>query len=89
MISNDFFVSNLMTEIRNPVEVVYNTNIKVVTEVNSNAIFMSRNPIPYPRESINFSYCKNIGVLTYNKEALEIFAILRKRKMNLLKTSMN
>ena len=50
-----FFAANIMTEIKNPVEVVDNTNIKVVTDESSNAIFMSRSPIPYPRANMNFA----------------------------------
>jgi len=68
-----FFAANLMTEITNPVEVIDNTNIKVVTDGFSNAIFMSRSPIPYPRSNMNFRYYKHIGVLAYTKEALNFF----------------
>ena len=70
----DFFVSNLMTEIARASEVVDFTNIKVVTDEESNALFMSRNPIPYPKASIEFKYYKHVGVLIYNKAALEFFA---------------
>ena len=78
-----FFVANLMTEIKNTVEVVDNTNIKVVTDDCSNAIFMSRSPIPYPRANMDFKYYKHIGVLAYTKEALEFFANSPKGKNEL------
>ena len=78
-----FYASNLMTEIKNPVEVVDNTNIKVVTDSKDIALFMSRNPIPYPRSSINFTYYKHIGVLAYTKEALEFFSNTPKSKNEL------
>lgn len=70
----DFFVSNLMTEIKNPVEVVDFTNIKVVTDVDSNALFFSRSPIPYPKSSVNYKYYKHVGVLIYDINALKFFA---------------
>ena len=36
-----FFAANLMTKVQSPVEVVDNTNIKVVTDCKGNALFMS------------------------------------------------
>ncbi|MFR8837778.1 3-deoxy-manno-octulosonate cytidylyltransferase [Bacteroides sp. CG01] len=69
-----FFVSNLMTEIKNPAEVVDFTNIKVVTDTDSNALFMSRGIIPYPKSSIEYKYYKHVGVLVYTLEALKFFS---------------
>ena len=69
----DFYVSNLMTEIKNPVEVVDFTNIKVVLDAYGNALFMSRSPIPYPKSSMEFVYYKHVGVLIYSLSALEFF----------------
>ena len=57
--AGDFYVSNLMTEIKSPVEAVDFTNIKVVTDEDSNALFMSRSPIPYPKSSIDYKYYKH------------------------------
>ncbi|MGN0614536.1 MAG: 3-deoxy-manno-octulosonate cytidylyltransferase [Porcipelethomonas sp.] len=74
MPEDEFFASNLMTEIKNPVEAVDFTNIKVVTDVDNNALFMSRSPIPYPKASMNYKYYKHVGVLIYSKSALEFFA---------------
>ena len=73
-INTDFYVSNLMTEISRPSEVVDFTNIKVVTDGEGNALFMSRSPIPYPKASIEYKYYKHVGVLIYSKSALEFFA---------------
>ena len=70
----DFYVCNLMTEIKSPVEAVDFTNIKVVTDCDSNALFMSRSPIPYPKSSIDYKYYKHVGVLLYDIHALEFFA---------------
>ena len=70
----DFYVSNLMTEIKDPVEVIDCTNIKVVTDFEKNALFMSRNPIPYPKSSINYKFYKHVGILIYSIQALEFFS---------------
>jgi 3-deoxy-manno-octulosonate cytidylyltransferase (CMP-KDO synthetase) len=70
---DNFYASNLMTNVTNPVEVVDNTNIKVVTDKYEHALFMSRSPIPYPKAGMNFEYRKHLGVLAYTKEALRFF----------------
>ncbi len=72
------FVSNLMTEIKIPSEVIDFTNIKVVTDYESNALFMSRSPIPYPKASLDYKYYKHVGVLIYNFAALKFFAETKK-----------
>lgn len=69
-----FFASNLMTRIRHPVEAVDDTNIKVVTDREGNALFMSRSPIPHPKARVDYDYYKHLGVLAYSMEALRFFA---------------
>lgn len=75
-----FFAANLMTKIENPVEAIDNTNIKVVTDFEGNALFMSRSPIPHPKASIDFDYYKHLGVLAYSLDALKFFAETPKGK---------
>jgi CMP-2-keto-3-deoxyoctulosonic acid synthetase len=72
-IEDGFFAANLMTEIKNPIEVVDPSNIKVVTDVRGNAVFMSRSPVPYPKSSLDYVYYKHVGVLLYSKQALDFF----------------
>lgn len=69
-----FFASNLMTKIHHPVEAVDDTNIKVVTDGEGNALFMSRCPIPHPKARVDYDYFKHLGVLAYSPEALRFFA---------------
>lgn len=75
---DEFYVGNLMTQIKRPVEAVDFTNIKVVTDENNNALFMSRSPIPYPKSSVEYEYYKHIGVLVYTYSALKFFAETQK-----------
>ncbi len=75
---NEIFVSNLMTKIKDPVEVVDFTNIKVVTDKKGNAMFFSRSPIPYPKNSMTYDYYKHVGVLIYNRKALDFFVNTKK-----------
>lgn len=69
-----FFAANLMARIDSPAQVVDETNIKVVTDAQGNALFLSRSPIPHPKASIRFDYYKHLGVLAYTMEALRFFA---------------
>ena len=80
----DFYVSNLMTAIHDPVEAVDFTNIKVVTDNDNNALFMSRSPVPYPKASLDYRYYKHVGVLIYSRSALEFFAQTPKGKNELV-----
>lgn len=77
-LTQNFYVSNLMTAIKSPVEVVDFTNIKVVTDQDSNALFFSRSPIPYPKSSVDYQYYKHVGVLAYDINALKFFASTEK-----------
>lgn len=70
----DFFAANLMTKILSPAETVDESNIKVVTDAQGNALFFSRSPIPHPKASLRFDYYKHLGVLAYSMEALRFFA---------------
>ena len=72
--NDEIYIANLMTKIKDPVEVIDNTNIKVVTDEDNNAIYMSRSAIPHPKSSMNFEYKKHLGVLLYNYEALKFFS---------------
>ncbi len=76
----DFYVANLMTPIKRAAEVVDSTNIKVVTDCENNALFMSRSPIPFPKSSIDYQYYKHVGVLAYCFDALKFFSITSKGK---------
>lgn len=75
-----FFASNLMTKIHHPVQAVDDTNIKVVTDAQGYALFLSRSPIPHPKASIQYDFYKHLGVLAYSMEALRFFAQTEKGK---------
>ena len=70
---DDFYVSNLMTDFENPVEVVDATNLKIVTNKDGIALFISRSPIPYPKGNMNYHYHKFVGVGAFTKKALEYY----------------
>lgn len=71
--TNDFFVSNLMTDFTNPVEVVDATNLKIVTASDDRCLFISRSPIPYPKGSLEVIYHKFVGVGAFTRKALDFY----------------
>ena len=68
-----FYVSNLMTDFLDPVEVIDPTNLKIVTNDDGICIFISRSPIPYPKGDMNYAYHKFVGVGAFTNEALRYY----------------
>jgi len=48
--------------------------VKVVTDLNSFALYFSRHPIPYPRNEPAGEYKKHVGIYAYRRETLRAFA---------------
>lgn len=70
---DELYVSNLMTDFENPVEVVDATNLKIVTDRNDRCLFISRSPIPYPKGNMDYVYHKFVGVGAFNRKALDFY----------------
>lgn len=70
------YVANLMTEIKDPIEVIDTTNLKIVTNKEGKGLYISRSPIPYPKGSLDFKYKKFVGVSLFTKSALDLYNIL-------------
>lgn len=71
--TDGFFVSNLMTDFSNPVEVVDATNLKIVTAEDDRCLFISRSPIPYPKGAMNYVFHKFVGVGAFTRKALDFY----------------
>ena len=71
--TEEIYVSNLMTDFSNPVEVVDSTNLKIVTAADHRSLFISRSPIPYPKGNMDYVYHKFVGVGAFNRKALEYY----------------
>ena len=69
----EYFYSNVITTIENPVEVVDPTNIKAVVNAKGDAMWASRSPIPFPKGSMQFKYKKIVGVAAFSKKALQFY----------------
>ena len=66
-------ISNLMTKINDPVDVVNFTVPKVITNKDGIGIYLTRATAPYPKGSINYSYYKQVCVYGFKPEALQFF----------------
>lgn len=66
-------ISNLMTKINDPVDVVNFTVPKVITNKEGIGIYLTRSTAPYPKGSINFNYYKQVCVYGFKPEALKFF----------------
>lgn len=72
-VSDEPKVFGLMKILKDPVELIDPSNIKVAANKDGVALYISRAPIPYPYKTILFEYKKAIGVECWNKAALELF----------------
>ena len=63
-----------MKPIKDPVELIDTSNLKVVVNDKNEGMFVSRSPIPYPQKTVLFDYKKAVGVMCFNKAALDFFA---------------
>jgi 3-deoxy-manno-octulosonate cytidylyltransferase (CMP-KDO synthetase) len=79
--TNEIEAISLKTNIKNIDEIEDSSNVKVITDSNSNAIYFSRNPIPHNRSGNNVKYFKHIGVYAFRKNALIKFSKLKKSKL--------
>lgn len=67
------FGTNIITETLDAAQTIDPSNIKVTFDTNMNALYMSRSPIPFPFNSINFKYYKHVGIIGYNKKMLDSY----------------
>lgn len=66
-------VSNLMTAIHDPVDIVNFTVPKVITNKDGIGVYLTRSTAPYPKGSIDFTYYKQVCVYGFTPEALAFY----------------
>ncbi|WP_319995455.1 3-deoxy-manno-octulosonate cytidylyltransferase [Trichococcus shcherbakoviae] len=74
-------VSNLMSEINDPVDVVNFTVPKVLTNNQNEGIYLTRSTAPYPKGRIEFKYYKQVCVYGFKPEALEFYCNTARGKL--------
>jgi len=67
-------VTNLMTKINKDYELIDSNIPKVVVNKNNEAIFLSRLPIPYPKNVNSDGYYKQVCVYGFTPESLKFFS---------------
>jgi 3-deoxy-manno-octulosonate cytidylyltransferase (CMP-KDO synthetase) len=82
---NKIDLVSLMKVISNNKELENPNNVKVVTDVNDFALYFSRSPIPFNRESdLKVKYFKHIGVYGFRKRSLVDFYKSKPTKLELI-----
>lgn len=66
-------ITNLMTKIKDPVDVVNFTVPKVITNRENKGVYLTRATAPYPKGSINYDYYKQVCVYGFKPEALKFY----------------
>lgn len=66
-------ISNLMTKIKDPIEVVNFTVPKVITNKDGIGVYLTRATAPYPKGSLDYDYYKQVCVYGFKPEALAFF----------------
>lgn len=66
-------ISNLMTKIKDPVDVVNFTVPKVITNKDGIGIYLTRSTAPYPKGSLDYNYYKQVCVYGFKPDALKFF----------------
>ena len=67
-------LASLKTPMHESDEITNPNNVKVITNKDGLALYFSRFPLPYPRDtSIKMTYFKHIGVYAFRKQALMEF----------------
>lgn len=67
-------LASLKTPLKDSDDITNPNNVKVITDNNDFALYFSRFPIPYPRDtSARVTYYKHIGIYAFRKSALMDF----------------
>ena len=77
----EYYYSNIITTIINPVEVVDPTNIKATVNDKGDALWISRSPIPFPKGNMDFTYKKVVGIAALSRKALEFYVSTPRSKL--------
>ena len=69
----DLQLTNLMTKIKNPVDVVNFTIPKVITNKDGLGVYLTRATAPYPKGTLNYDYYKQVCVYGFKPDVLKFY----------------
>lgn len=75
----DIQVTNLMTKIKDPVDLINVTVPKVIAAADGRGIFLTRAAAPFPKGNINVDYYKQVCVYGFTPQALKFFCDFGKK----------
>lgn len=76
-------MSTLKTKIIDKDEVKNPNCVKVITDINNDALYFSRSPIPYNRDNFEINYYKHLGIYAYKKGFLLDYVRMKPTKLEL------
>lgn len=79
--NKDISVINTMTKIHSTEDITSDTVVKVVTNKRNEGIYLSRSPIPYPKNGGNIQYYKHLGLYGLSRESLLFFTKTERGKI--------
>lgn len=79
-VKNPFF-TGAFRYLSDPAETIDSANIKIVTNKENRAVYISRTPIPFPKGTLLFQYKKYVGIECFTKEALDFFVNTQKGEL--------
>jgi 3-deoxy-manno-octulosonate cytidylyltransferase (CMP-KDO synthetase) len=77
-------ITNLMTKIVDPIEVINFTIPKVIVNSQNIGLYLTRSPSPYPKGSLSFDYYKQVCVYGFRPDALEFFSNSPRGKIEII-----
>lgn len=69
----DIKVTNLMTEIHEPVDIINFTVPKVIAAEDGRGVFLTRSAAPFPKGNIDAKYYKQVCVYGFTPDALQFY----------------
>jgi len=77
-------VITLKSKLKNPVDILNCSTVKVVANKNDDLLYLSRSPIPYPQASLNLEYFKTLGIYGFRSEILKMYKDLEQSPIELI-----
>lgn len=66
-------ITNLMTKINNPIDIVNCTIPKVIVNREGIGVYLTRSSAPYPKGNLNYAYYKQVCVYGFKPDALKFY----------------
>ncbi|MBT3612094.1 3-deoxy-manno-octulosonate cytidylyltransferase [Flavobacteriaceae bacterium] len=87
LLSGDRLVSNLMVKLTSQEEIKNPNTVKVVMDLNENALYMSREPIPSMEKfTEKIDYFRQLGLIAFTRKALLKFIALKPTNLEIIES---